>query len=215
MKIKHVNKHFVFQFRVMEIDRATVISSVQPTMRMQRNIITTLNGELDKIMMELKVREKELGTGHQVMKIQIFTFASSVVPLFYPQFSIPTIPKFIIPYSPTAMLAFLSVFFIFLPSLLQAQQALSGNKIYISKKHFNFVRIYFQVQSNTHFYIFVSTVDEKQLKPPRKRQNTREADRSFKRTRKECRRSEGTSRHHQRTELFTKAGSKGNQRAES
>lgn len=53
----------------MEIDRATVISSVQPTMRMQRNIITTLNGELDKIMMELKVREKELGTGHQVMKI--------------------------------------------------------------------------------------------------------------------------------------------------
>ncbi|KAG6457864.1 coiled-coil domain-containing protein 63 [Manduca sexta] len=42
------------QFRVMEIDRATVMSSVQPTLRMQKNIIDTLNGELEKIMLELK-----------------------------------------------------------------------------------------------------------------------------------------------------------------
>ncbi|XP_026740746.1 LOW QUALITY PROTEIN: coiled-coil domain-containing protein 63-like [Trichoplusia ni] len=42
------------QFRVMEIDRANVLSSVQPTLRMQKNIINTLNGELEKIMMELK-----------------------------------------------------------------------------------------------------------------------------------------------------------------
>lgn len=45
----------VLQFRVMEIDRANVLSSVQPTLRMQKNIINTLNGELEKIMMELKV----------------------------------------------------------------------------------------------------------------------------------------------------------------
>ncbi|XP_004922782.1 coiled-coil domain-containing protein 63-like [Bombyx mandarina] len=43
------------QFRVMEIDRATVMSSVQPTLRMQKNIISTLNTELDKVMMELKL----------------------------------------------------------------------------------------------------------------------------------------------------------------
>ncbi|KAI5632219.1 coiled-coil domain-containing protein 63 [Phthorimaea operculella] len=43
------------QFRVMEIDRANVTSSVQPTLRVQRNIIRTLNAELDKIMMELKL----------------------------------------------------------------------------------------------------------------------------------------------------------------
>ncbi|KAJ8711490.1 hypothetical protein PYW07_008732 [Mythimna separata] len=42
------------QFRVMEIDRATVLSSVQPTLRMQKNIINTLNQDLEKIMMELK-----------------------------------------------------------------------------------------------------------------------------------------------------------------
>ncbi|XP_063833363.1 uncharacterized protein LOC135082496 [Ostrinia nubilalis] len=43
------------QFRVMEIDRATVMSSVQPTLRVQRNIIKTLNADLEKIMMELKL----------------------------------------------------------------------------------------------------------------------------------------------------------------
>lgn len=43
------------QFRVMEIDRATVMSSVQPTLRVQRNMIRTLNAELDKIMLELRV----------------------------------------------------------------------------------------------------------------------------------------------------------------
>ncbi|XP_068623840.1 coiled-coil domain-containing protein 63-like [Battus philenor] len=43
------------QFRVMEIDRATVTSSAQPTLRMQRNIIRTLSAELEKIMMELKL----------------------------------------------------------------------------------------------------------------------------------------------------------------
>ncbi|XP_053617501.1 coiled-coil domain-containing protein 63-like [Plodia interpunctella] len=43
------------QFRVMEIDRATVTSSVQPTLRVQRNIIRSLNTELEKIMMELKL----------------------------------------------------------------------------------------------------------------------------------------------------------------
>ncbi|CAK1590590.1 unnamed protein product [Parnassius mnemosyne] len=43
------------QFRVMEIDRATVMSSVQPTLRMQRNIIRSLSAELDKIMLELKL----------------------------------------------------------------------------------------------------------------------------------------------------------------
>ncbi|XP_013188299.2 outer dynein arm-docking complex subunit 1 [Amyelois transitella] len=43
------------QFRVMEIDRATVMSSVQPTLRVQRNIIRSLNNELDKIMIELKL----------------------------------------------------------------------------------------------------------------------------------------------------------------
>ncbi|RVE45535.1 hypothetical protein evm_009800 [Chilo suppressalis] len=43
------------QFRVMEIDRATVISSVQPTLRVQRNIIKSLQDELDKIMLELKL----------------------------------------------------------------------------------------------------------------------------------------------------------------
>ncbi|KAH9641651.1 hypothetical protein HF086_009997 [Spodoptera exigua] len=42
------------QFRVMEIDRATVLSSVQPTLRMQKNIINTLNADLEKIMLELK-----------------------------------------------------------------------------------------------------------------------------------------------------------------
>ncbi|CAG4968111.1 unnamed protein product [Parnassius apollo] len=39
----------------MEIDRATVMSSVQPTLRMQRNIIRSLSDELDKIMLELKL----------------------------------------------------------------------------------------------------------------------------------------------------------------
>ncbi|KOB76376.1 putative nuclear lamin L1 alpha [Operophtera brumata] len=39
----------------MEIDRASVMSSVQPTLRTQRNIINTLNADLDKIMMELKL----------------------------------------------------------------------------------------------------------------------------------------------------------------
>ncbi|KAL0818069.1 hypothetical protein ABMA28_008605 [Loxostege sticticalis] len=43
------------QFRVMEIDRATVMSSVQPTLRVQRNIIKTLNADLEKIMIELKL----------------------------------------------------------------------------------------------------------------------------------------------------------------
>lgn len=43
------------QFRVMEIDRATVMSSVQPTLRVQRNMIRTLNAELEKIMLELRV----------------------------------------------------------------------------------------------------------------------------------------------------------------
>ncbi|XP_052752015.1 outer dynein arm-docking complex subunit 1-like [Galleria mellonella] len=43
------------QFRVMEIDRAMVTSSVQPTLRVQRNIIKSLNSELEKIMMELKL----------------------------------------------------------------------------------------------------------------------------------------------------------------
>ncbi|XP_047033047.1 coiled-coil domain-containing protein 63-like [Helicoverpa zea] len=42
------------QFRVMEIDRANVLSSVQPTLRMQKTIINTLNADLEKIMMELK-----------------------------------------------------------------------------------------------------------------------------------------------------------------
>ncbi|XP_026489050.2 coiled-coil domain-containing protein 63-like [Vanessa tameamea] len=43
------------QFRVMEIDRANVTSSVQPTLRVQRNIIRTLTTELDNIMMELRL----------------------------------------------------------------------------------------------------------------------------------------------------------------
>ncbi|XP_072934764.1 coiled-coil domain-containing protein 63-like [Epargyreus clarus] len=43
------------QFRVMEIDRATVMSSVQPTLRVQRNIIRTLTAELERIMVELKL----------------------------------------------------------------------------------------------------------------------------------------------------------------
>ncbi|KAI8442475.1 hypothetical protein MSG28_005971 [Choristoneura fumiferana] len=43
------------QFRVMEIDRVTVMSSVQPTLRVQRNIIRTLNADLEKIMLELKL----------------------------------------------------------------------------------------------------------------------------------------------------------------
>lgn len=43
------------QFRVMEIDRVTVMSSVQPTLRVQRNMIRTLNTELEKIMLELRV----------------------------------------------------------------------------------------------------------------------------------------------------------------
>ncbi|XP_059053932.1 coiled-coil domain-containing protein 63-like [Achroia grisella] len=43
------------QFRVMEIDRAMVTSSVQPTLRVQRNMIKSLNTELEKIMMELKL----------------------------------------------------------------------------------------------------------------------------------------------------------------
>ncbi|KAL4708906.1 hypothetical protein ACJJTC_010951 [Scirpophaga incertulas] len=43
------------QFRVMEIDRATVTSSAQPTLRMQRNVIRSLNDDLEKIMMELKL----------------------------------------------------------------------------------------------------------------------------------------------------------------
>ncbi|XP_075984114.1 coiled-coil domain-containing protein 63-like [Anticarsia gemmatalis] len=42
------------QFRVMEIDRSTVMTSVQPTLRMQKNIINTLNADLEKIMLELK-----------------------------------------------------------------------------------------------------------------------------------------------------------------
>ncbi|KAJ0172901.1 hypothetical protein K1T71_011077 [Dendrolimus kikuchii] len=42
------------QYRVMEIDRAMVMTSVQPTLRMQKNIINTLNAELEKIMLELK-----------------------------------------------------------------------------------------------------------------------------------------------------------------
>ncbi|CAB3219928.1 unnamed protein product [Arctia plantaginis] len=42
------------QFRVMEIDRATVMTSVQPTLRMQKNIINSLNSDLEKIMLELK-----------------------------------------------------------------------------------------------------------------------------------------------------------------
>ncbi|KAM3959522.1 coiled-coil domain-containing protein 63 [Aphomia sociella] len=43
------------QFRVMEIDRGMVMSSVQPTLRVQRNIIKSLNSELETIMMELKL----------------------------------------------------------------------------------------------------------------------------------------------------------------
>ncbi|CAH0714012.1 unnamed protein product, partial [Brenthis ino] len=43
------------QFRVMEIDRANVTSSVQPTLRVQRNIIRTLTTELDNIMTELRL----------------------------------------------------------------------------------------------------------------------------------------------------------------
>ncbi|XP_026314617.1 coiled-coil domain-containing protein 63 [Hyposmocoma kahamanoa] len=43
------------QFRVMEIDRANVISSAQPTLRVQRNMIRTLNAELEKIMLELRL----------------------------------------------------------------------------------------------------------------------------------------------------------------
>ncbi|XP_049879655.1 coiled-coil domain-containing protein 63-like [Pectinophora gossypiella] len=43
------------QFRVMEIDRSTVTSSVQPTLRVQRNMIRSLNAELEKIMLELKL----------------------------------------------------------------------------------------------------------------------------------------------------------------
>ncbi|CAH2051713.1 unnamed protein product, partial [Iphiclides podalirius] len=43
------------QYRVMEVDRATVTNSVQPTLRMQRNIIRTLSAELEKVMLELKL----------------------------------------------------------------------------------------------------------------------------------------------------------------
>ncbi|XP_041972215.1 coiled-coil domain-containing protein 63-like [Aricia agestis] len=43
------------QFRVMEIDRANVTSSAQPTLRVQRNIIRTLTSELDNIMTELRL----------------------------------------------------------------------------------------------------------------------------------------------------------------
>ncbi|XP_045454326.1 coiled-coil domain-containing protein 63-like [Melitaea cinxia] len=43
------------QFRVMEIDRANVTSSVQPTLRVQRNIISSLTTELDNIMTELRL----------------------------------------------------------------------------------------------------------------------------------------------------------------
>ncbi|CAH2094121.1 unnamed protein product [Euphydryas editha] len=43
------------QFRVMEIDRANVTSSVQPTLRVQRNIIRSLTTELDNIMTELRL----------------------------------------------------------------------------------------------------------------------------------------------------------------
>ncbi|XP_061382539.1 coiled-coil domain-containing protein 63-like [Danaus plexippus] len=43
------------QFRVMELDRATVTSSVQPTLRVQRNMIRTLTLELDNIITELRL----------------------------------------------------------------------------------------------------------------------------------------------------------------
>ncbi|XP_045503515.1 coiled-coil domain-containing protein 63-like [Colias croceus] len=43
------------QFRVMEVDRANVMSSVKPTLRVQRNIIQSLTADLDKIMMQLKL----------------------------------------------------------------------------------------------------------------------------------------------------------------
>ncbi|XP_063389032.1 coiled-coil domain-containing protein 63-like [Cydia fagiglandana] len=43
------------QFRVMEIDRMSVMTSVQPILRVQRNMIRTLNNDLDKIMLELKL----------------------------------------------------------------------------------------------------------------------------------------------------------------
>ncbi|XP_052739084.1 coiled-coil domain-containing protein 63-like [Bicyclus anynana] len=43
------------QFRVMEIDRANVTSCVQPTLRVQTNIIRSLSAELDNIMTELRL----------------------------------------------------------------------------------------------------------------------------------------------------------------
>ncbi|CAK1542813.1 unnamed protein product [Leptosia nina] len=52
------------QFRVMEVDRATVMSSVRPTLRVQRNLIGTLSSQLDNIMTQLRLTKSAANMVH-------------------------------------------------------------------------------------------------------------------------------------------------------